>query len=423
MARRVHDKALDSRDARRRLKIRGKPYYRALERGLHLGYRRLGGGQAGTWVARHYLGDQNYELERIGTADDMSDADGVGILNFWQAQDAARKAREERAHRAHGKHGAYTVGDALDDYLEYLARERKTADSARYGVEALIRPKLGDIEVVKLTTERIEDWRNEIPDTPARVRTRDGLEQAYKKSRGSDARRARKATANRQLTILRAALNRAWKAGKVPSNAAWARIAPFKGVNAARLRYLTVAEARRLINACDPDFRLLVQAALETGARFGELAALQVHDYNRDSGTLAIKASKSGKPRHIVLTEEGQRFFAQLCASRPGDATMMLRADGQTWGRSHQSPPMRAACARAQITPPISFHGLRHTWASLAAMNGVPLMVVARNLGHRDTRMVELHYGHLAPNFIADAIRAGAPRFGFEPDKKIAELR
>src|SRR5262249_11130748 len=49
MARRVHDKALDSRDARRRLKIRGKPYYRALERGLHLGYRRLGGGQAGTW--------------------------------------------------------------------------------------------------------------------------------------------------------------------------------------------------------------------------------------------------------------------------------------------------------------------------------------------------------------------------------------
>jgi len=36
MARRVHDKTLDSRDARRRLKIRGKPYYRAIERRLHL---------------------------------------------------------------------------------------------------------------------------------------------------------------------------------------------------------------------------------------------------------------------------------------------------------------------------------------------------------------------------------------------------
>jgi hypothetical protein len=45
-------------------------------------------------------------------------------------------------------------------------------------------------------------------------------------------------------------------------------------------------------------------------------------------------------------------------------------------------------------------------------MNGVPLMIVAKNLGHSDSRMVEKHYGHLAPSYIADAIRAGAPRFG-----------
>jgi hypothetical protein len=36
--------------------------------------------------------------------------------------------------------------------------------------------------------------------------------------------------------------------------------------------------------------------------------------------------------------------------------------------------------------------------------------------------MVEMHYGHLAPSYVADAIRAGAPRFGFTPDKKIADL-
>jgi hypothetical protein len=39
-------------------------------------------------------------------------------------------------------------------------------------------------------------------------------------------------------------------------------------------------------------------------------------------------------------------------------------------------------------------------------------MVVAKNLGHVDTRMVEKHYGHLASSYVADAIRAGAPRFG-----------
>ena len=69
---------------------------------------------------------------------------------------------------------------------------------------------------------------------------------------------------------------------------------------------------------------------------------------------------------------------------------------------------MASANERAKLKPPITFHGLRHTWASLAVMNGVPPMVVAKNLGHRDTRMVEKHYGHFAPSYIADAIRAGA---------------
>ncbi len=55
----------------------------------------------------------------------------------------------------------------------------------------------------------------------------------------------------------------------------------------------------------------------------------------------------------------------------------------------------------------------RHTYASLAIMNGAPLHVIAKNLGHTDTRMVEKHYGHMAPSYIADEIRKAAPRFGF----------
>ena len=47
----------------------------------------------------------------------------------------------------------------------------------------------------------------------------------------------------------------------------------------------------------------------------------------------------------------------------------------------------------------------------------MPLMVVARNMGHTDTRMVEKHYGHLAPDYVADAIRAGAPKFGIKREK------
>ena len=62
MGRKVKGKTLDTIEARRKVKPQGKPYYRAIDRGLHLGYRKLKG-QAGTWLARHYLGDQAYEVE------------------------------------------------------------------------------------------------------------------------------------------------------------------------------------------------------------------------------------------------------------------------------------------------------------------------------------------------------------------------
>ena len=178
---------------------------------------------------------------------------------------------------------------------------------------------------------------------------------------------------------------------------------------------MTVAEAQRLINACDPDFRAVVRAALETGCRYGELTRLTVADLNLQAGTLAIRQSKSGRPRHVVLTDEGRDFFGRLCAGRAGHEVMLRRDDGSPWKSTQQSRRMREACERAHISPAIPFHGLRHSWASLAVMAGMPLMVVARNLGHADTRMVERHYGHLAPSFIADAVRKSAPRFGFKP--------
>jgi DNA-binding transcriptional regulator YhcF (GntR family) len=56
---------------------------------------------------------------------------------------------------------------------------------------------------------------------------------------------------------------------------------------------------------------------------------------------------------------------------------------------------------------------------SLSIMAGMPLMVVARNLGHHDTRMVEKHYGHLTDSFVNEAIRANAPRFGTAASKVV----
>jgi integrase len=424
LARRVRDRALDSREARGKLKARGKPYWRVIERGVHIGYRRLRG-KAGTWWARHYLGEQQYDVEPVGIADDLSDADGAKILDYWQAVEVARKRMVERAHGAAGKIGPLTVAAAMDAYLEFLDNNRRSGYDARRRDLAFIRPKLGDVAVADLTATTIRKWHADLAKQPPRLRTKAGDEQKYRKiGKDGESLRRRRASSNRTLTILKAALNMAWREHpkKVPSNAEWHRVEPFENVDAARVRYLTVAEAKRLLNACAPDFRRLVQAGLETGARYGELAALQVQDFNADAGTITIRQSKAGSSRHVVLTDEGAAFFRQVCAGRAGHEIMLQKAAGGPWLKSHQKRPMAEASAVAKISPPVGFHGLRHTWASLAVMNGTPLMVVAKNLGHSDTRMVEKHYGHLAPSYIADAIRAGAPRFGFKPEKKIVAL-
>jgi integrase len=419
MARTVTDTRIQDRAARSRLQARGKPYYRLVEPGLHLGYRRPRGRRgkaaaAGTWVVRQYVGGQAYHVERIGIADDYSDADGVAILDFRQAQDAARTLHVQRAHSAAGIGIALTVAAALDAHFEYLEGKGQPVTDQRYHAQAHILPALGGIEVTALTTNQISRWLHHIAKLPPRVRTKPGQAQQHKAIGEDDAeaRRRRRSSANRVFTTLKAALNHAWKQGAVPSNTAWARCEAFSGVDTARVRALTVAESRRLINAAAPEFRPLVIAALQTGCRYSELCRLKAGDLNLDSGgTLAIWQSKSGKPRHVVLTKEGADFFAQLAAGRDPGALMLCRADGRAWGKGQQKFFMAEACRRAKIAP-IGFHGTRHSWASLAVMNGMPLMVVARNLGHADTKMVEKHYGHLSENYITDAIRTHAPTFG-----------
>ncbi len=416
MARTVRDARLETRTARAALKSSGKPYYRSIDQGLHLGYRK--GQTGGKWVMRRYVGGQSYAVETIGVADDAIDADGAAVLSFAQAQAEARNRFVEVKRLAAGmpaQGGAYTVGDAVSEYLGWLEQNRKSARDARWRAEALILPQLGPLPCSELTTHRLREWRDGLAAAPPRLRTKKGQKQRHRVTVAEDtdeSARRRKATANRTLTVLKAALNHAWRERKIPSDEAWRPVKAFAEADAARARYLTLADCTRLINASDPQFRKLVQAGLQTGCRFGELAALTVADFNQDSGTLHVRASKSGKGRHVVLTEEGVALFRSLAAGRSPRDRLLTKDDGGRWLKSHQTRPMKDTCARAKIEPAASFHVLRHTYASLTIMAGCPLMVVARNLGHADTRMVEKHYGHLAPSFVADAIRAAAPRFG-----------
>jgi integrase len=342
-----------------------------------------------------------YREKELGLADDFRDADGKRILTFEQAQKFAFEWSDNG--RQEALTGPLTVAKAVQGYLTNLEHQGRSTADAKIRADLHILPSLGSELVERLSTERLQRWLAEIAKLPPRVRRKkfDRAPRYKTVPEDADSKRRRRSTANRVLTILKAALNYAFDAGHVKSNAAWGRrLKPFRQVDAARQRFLSVNEARRLVDASGQDFRKLVQAALVTGARYGELTRLKVRDFNPDSDTVAILQSKGGKPRHVHLTQEGTGFFEQLTVGRAGDEILLTKTDGTAWGRSEQLRPMAAAVRAARIDPNISFHTTRHSYASLSVMAGVPLHVVARNLGHSDTRMVERHYGHLADSYL-----------------------
>lgn len=420
MAKTVRDSKLDSPAARARLKPAGKPYYRSLDTGLHLGYRK--GKNGGRWVARFYLGDEKYAVETIAASDDGQAADGNLILNFSQAQSKARDLAAARRAPALPS-GPLTVGQALDRYLErQKAEHKKSLVDTKSRIETHIRPTIGIVAVDELTRDKISAWLNGIASQSRQVRGKKGSSpRALAAPTNDEQRRRRKATANRTLTVLRAALNQAFADGETASDAAWRAVKPFREVEQARVRYFTTDEVRRLINAAQGSFRALVHAALFTGCRYGELCRLRVGDFNPDSGTVFVAQSKSGKARHVVLTDEGQELFAQLVAGRATDELLLTREDGGPWGASHQTRFMIEACRVAKIAQ-AGFHILRHTAASHNVMGGVPMPVVAQNLGHADTRMTEKHYAHLAPSYVAETLRKFAPTFGTVERTKVVPI-
>ena len=217
--------------------------------------------------------------------------------------------------------------------------------------------------------------------------------------------------------MLKAALSLAYQHEKVRSKAAWEAVKAYRDVSASKIRYLNDKEAKALVVACDAAFRELVTAALLTGARYGELAEMRVGDFDAMAATVNIPRSKSGKSRHIFLTDEGQKLFAAAVADKRSSNLIFVRKNGGAWGSSNQIRFMRDACDRAGIVPAIGFHILRHTYASRLVMRGAPLTVIASQLGHRDTRMTEKHYAHLAPSYVRETLRSafGQLNLGAEP--------
>ena len=406
MGRRVKDARLDNRSSRLKLTARKEPYWRLTSEGCHLGYYR--GTRVGKWVARFRPSGTGggYRKAVLGEADDIRDANGETILGFDQA-DAAARRWFEAVSTGGGAITGYTVGDALDAYLKAFTGKSLAKTKAR--IDAIIRPALGQQKVSKLTRKVVGEWHRERASAPAMLRTKKGaVERNVRATVSDDGVRARRATANRDLTVLKAALNRFADDHPGLPVQAWRDVKPFKGVDQAKLRYLSDDEARRLVNACDPDFRPMVQSALLTGARYGELAGLRVADVDLQAGTIFLPQTKAGKSRFVYLESEGKLLFEASIRGKSGDAFVFTRPNGQQWNASQQARYLQRASDNGKLTPRAGFHDLRRTFGARLAIRGTPMAVIAEALGHADERITRRHYAHLAPSYVATTIRAAA---------------
>lgn len=439
MARTKRSAKMDTWSARKKLPA-GKMNQEPLAPGHYLAYRRPESGAAGTWSAlwRH---NKKIQQERLGTADDFATADGEGVLTYAQAQAMAQKwfqARSDEARTAHDgivrRRGPFTVADAMSAYFE---RQDAKSKAAGYGARAIakvhILPSLGVLEVERLSRFQLEKWLDTLATSP-RVRkssnsprhrkAQEHDETRYDPPSTPEALRARKSTANRVLATLKAALNYARSRELVRcADDAWKFVRPFEGVSVARQSFLNPEEQQRLLNAIkEPDFWNLVFGALVSGCRYGELCKMRVGDFDAQSQTILIPESKNGHYRFVYLTDAGTKFIEGITAGRPSTEAIFQRtsvdrikpaetgSDPLAWRTSEQSPRMHDACDVAGL-PRMGFHQLRHSFASNLATLGVPLQIVASLTGHKDSRMTERHYSHIAPSEIKRYLEATSVKF------------
>jgi integrase len=422
MARSARNSKLENRTARLKL-VRHKWHQATLEPGLALRYRRTVQG-FGVWYARIVDSDGKAAEPRIGVADDFADADGDSVFDWKQAQAEARKLAER------GPAPSYTVAKAIDDYLAWFREHRKSVDATEAAIEAHIRPALGERTVASLIAEDLKAWRDKLARQSARKRTGKGKKQAHKTEAETltdeekeEAKRARRATANRILSVLKAILNKAFEDSKVKNDSEWRRVKPFPKVDVPRIRFLTEAEAVRLMNACSKELRPLLRAALLTGARYGELTRMTCGSFNATTAQVFVAPSKAGLARHIPLNASGVELFKTLTTGRPANAPMFTRADGEAWGKNHQQRPLFEANKRAKIAPPLRFHEARHTYASALAQAGADLLTISKLLGHADTRITSRHYAHLCDKTLANAVDNLLPDFGNVDANNVEAIR
>ena len=318
-----------------------------------------------------YLRGRTYWINITGPqGGQVRETSGTADRKKAQEYHDQRKAEVWRVRRL-GERARIDLRDAIAQWLMATSASKKSAADDKLRIRSML-PILPACKLDEVTTGRLQKLHDDI------VRTR----------------ACKPITANRYLEILSAVLHygkrREW-IDNVPT-------IPYAKVRQLARPFLTPEQAVALIEAMPPHLSRAARFALATGLRDANVRLLRWSqiDLDRCHAWVDGEHSKSGKAIAVALT------FDALCALAEcygDDPEWVFVYRGKPVGKRSNNTAFRAAREAAGV-PWVTFHGLRHTWASWHAMSGTPKAALQEMGGWATAAMVD-RYSHLAPGFSA----------------------
>ncbi len=376
---------IDTVTAREKLKPNANPYWHRIAKGAHLGYRKLTAASAGSWYIR--TTDENTGAYVRRSLGDLSD------LPNHQRFDAALKAAQDSLTHLNngGNNEAITVGQACDRLVNWYRnanREKAAVDAeGRFKRWVHSNKRFADTPLLKLTSGMLEDWRTKLAKTPAMHQN---------KSVVSEKPRAA-SSLNREMAVLKTALNLALEDGYATSNHAWSsKLKPIKDATGRRDCYLDIAQRRSLIEHAPPDLATLLRVMSLLPLRPGAVAALTASSFDNRLGVIVVGKDKASGDRRITLPASTAAFFAKLSQDKPPSAPLCARANGTAWNKDSWKYPFKDAVIAANLPRSATAYALRHSTITdlLTGEAKLDTMTVAV-LSGTSISMIEKHYGHL----------------------------
>ena len=284
-----------------------------------------------------------------------------------------------------------TLGALMEaHYLPWARENKKRHAGDEHLYRNWLKPRFADKEISQIAPLDLERLKKEM----------------------RDAGKA-EATVRHALCLMRQAFNKAvaWQL--------WKGENPCKGVafpspNNARQRFLNQEEAALLLTALrehSPQVARIAALSLYGGVRLGEVLGLVWSNVDLKNGIIYVQDTKNNESRPIFITEPIRQVLRELGKRKPDELLFKSKTGNPVqWLSKSFAATVKELKLNEGVSDPrerVTFHTLRHTYASWAVMAGVPLYVVGKALGHKTLVMTQ-RYSHLAPDSHRAAFEAVA---------------